>query len=131
MEPPLEPANLCFDGPERPLCQALLSVGPAPADLYFAVDVGFLTSGGRAASAQRCGGSARGASRPLEPLGWPNQDFLLAYMAMAPLRCLVFLLHSTTVLPVGDSRPLGPRSAALATKVCAGLHKAPDHLAGS
>jgi hypothetical protein len=24
----------------------------------------------------------------LEPLGWPNPDFLLAYMAMAPLRSL-------------------------------------------
>lgn len=57
----------------------------------------------------------RGVSRPLEPLCWPNQGFLLAYMAMAPLRCLSLFYNGpagwrqkTAGATIGSSGLQGP-----------------------
>jgi hypothetical protein len=72
--------------------------------------------------AERCCGSARGVSRPLEPLGWPNQGFLFTYMAMPPLRYHP-LLYSD--LPADDRRPPSSRSAPPGSKVPAWLHEVP------
>jgi hypothetical protein len=70
---------------------------------------------------ERCCGSARGVSRPLEPLGWPNQGFLLAYMAMAPLRCL-FILQWSCRFAIEDLRAT---TALLVSNAPAWLHEAP------